>query len=124
LAKVAEDVNARYFGGVYGDVLATWGRRTRPAKGGPRVSIKLGCYSPLERLIRVHPVLDQHWVPGYFLSYIVFHELLHHAIPPVVVGGRTMMHPPEFRRREREFRQYERALQWEARHIGRLLRAA
>lgn len=123
LATIAEDVNARYFGAAHGDVLTTWGRRTRPA-ASRRASIKLGSYSPLERLIRVHPVLDQDWVPRYFVAYIVFHEMLHHAIPPVVVGGRTVMHPPEFSRREREFRKYERALQWEARHIDRLLRAA
>lgn len=124
LWSIVEDVNARYFGAAHGDVLTTWGRRTRPATGGRRASIKLGSYSPLERLIRVHPVLDREWVPRYFVAYIVFHEMLHHAIPPVVVGGRTVMHPAEFLRREREFRQYERALQWEARHINRLLRAA
>jgi hypothetical protein len=32
------------------------------------------------------------------------------------------MHPPEFKEREREFRFFQRALEWERRHIARLLR--
>jgi hypothetical protein len=118
LAEVLASVNAQYFGGAVGDVLVTWGRRTRP-RSDARVSIKLGSYSATERLIRVHPVLDRHWVPRYFLSYIVFHELLHHVIP-AVPGS---LHPPELLQREREFRHYERALTWEQKHIARLLRA-
>jgi hypothetical protein len=44
-------------------------------------------------------------------------------MPPVRVGGQTLLHPPEFLRREREFRHYERAIAWEEAHITRLLKA-
>jgi hypothetical protein len=71
----------------------------------------------------VHPVLDQRWVPRYFVQYIVYHELLHHLVPEARVSGRTLLHPPEFLRREREFQQFSRALTWEQKHIDRLLRA-
>ncbi len=118
LGEVLASVNAQYFGGNVGDVLVTWGRRTQP-RADARVSIKLGSYSATERLIRVHPALDRDWVPRYFVSYIVFHELLHHVIP-AVPGS---LHPPELLRREREFRQYERAIGWEQKNIARLLRA-
>lgn len=118
LAEVLAGVNAQYFGGTVGDVLVTWGRRTRP-RDKARATIKLGSYSATERLIRVHPALDRHWVPRYFLSYIVFHELLHHVIP-AVPGS---LHPPALLQREREFRFYERALTWEQKNIGRLLRS-
>lgn len=118
LAEVLATVNAQYFGGAVGDVLITWGRRTSP-QSKARQTIKLGSYSATERLIRVHPALDREWVPRYFLSYIVFHELLHHVIP-AVPGS---LHPPELVQREREFRYYERALAWEQKHIARLLRA-
>ncbi|HVU00825.1 MAG TPA: hypothetical protein VHE30_03705 [Polyangiaceae bacterium] len=114
-------VNATYFGGSVNDVLITWGRRTRAAES--RRTIKLGSYSAEERLIRIHPVLDKPWVPRYFVSYIVYHELVHHVVPPVRSGGLTSVHPPEFLRREREFRHYDRAIAWEEAHIGRLLRA-
>ncbi len=81
------DVNYRYFDSALSDVLVTWGQRTQPARGQARQSIKLGSYSATERLIRVHPVLDRDWVPRYFVAYIVYHELLHHLVPPVRVGG-------------------------------------
>jgi hypothetical protein len=122
LAPVLSAVSAEYFGGIPGEVLVTWGRRTRPS-GKKRDTIKLGSYSAEERLIRVHPVLDRKWVPRYFVSYIIYHELLHHLIPAGTSGKRDTVHPPELLRREREFRHYERALEWEQRNIGRLLRA-
>ena len=122
LGEILQQLNDTYFGGSIGDVLITWGRRTSPA-AKQRRTIKLGSYSASERLIRVHPVLDAEWVPRYFVSYIVFHELLHHVMPEIRVGGRTLIHPPEFASREREFRYHERALAWEHKHIDRLLRA-
>jgi hypothetical protein len=124
LLAIFRRVNERYFGGTH-DALVTWGRsagkRTRGSP--PRTSIKLGSYSAVERLIRVHPILDRPWVPRYFVEYIVYHEMLHHVIPASRGSGRSLLHPPEFRQREREFHAYERAIEWERSHIGRLLRA-
>lgn len=122
LEALLHDVNQRYFAGTVSDVLITWGRKTKP-RVGQRTSIKLGSYSATERLIRVHPVLDQRWVPRYFVQYIVYHELLHHLVPEARVAGRVLLHPPEFQRRERDFQQLSRALAWEQKHIDRLLRA-
>jgi len=124
LQAILEEVSERYFGGSGLDVLITWGRRSRASASGKRNTIKLGSYSAQERLIRVHPVLDREWVPRYFLSYIVYHELLHHLIPAVRVAGRAVLHSAEFLRREQEFRYYERAIAWERKHIGRLLRTS
>jgi len=123
LAEILEEVNEAYFGGSLSGVLITWGRRTRPPQG-TRTTIKLGSYSAEERLVRVHPVLDRKWVPRYFVSYIVYHELVDHVVPPQRVAGRAIVHPAEFRRREREFRYYDRAIAWEEAHISRLLRSA
>jgi hypothetical protein len=138
LLAIFADLNERYFDGAC-HALITWGRRTRRKRGAPRRAIKLGSYSNLERLIRLHPVLDKPWVPRYFVAYVVYHEMLHHMIPSargtlrgassVLASAkgqiaRRVLHPPEFLEREREFRKYERALEWERRHIGRLLRAS
>lgn len=121
LERILQEVNARYFSGVVTDVQITWGNRTRP-RSQARQSIKLGSYSSAERLIRIHPVLDAEWVPRYFVTYIVYHELLHHLIPPVRQGSRTVLHTPDFLRLEQEFKHYERALAWEQKHMRRLLR--
>ena len=121
LREIFDRVNESYFSGRLAEVLITWGRRTKRGSV-PRRTIKLGSYSAQERLVRMHPVLDRPWVPRYFVSYIVYHELVHHLIPPVRVAGQMLLHPPEFLRKEREFRQYERAIAWEESHISRLLR--
>ena len=120
LLSIFETLNDKYFGGTV-DALVTWG------KGGSRRSterstVKLGSYSAVERLIRLHPVLDRPWVPRYFVSYIVYHEMLHHVIPAIVTGGRRVLHPPAFLEREALFRDFERSLAWEKTHIRRLLR--
>lgn len=121
LIAVHRKVNDGYFAGAV-DALITWGRRS-PKPEAPRRTVKLGSYSAVERLIRVHPLLDRPWVPRYFVSYIVYHEMLHHVLPQTQGHGRRMLHPPSFIARERLFRDYERALAWEKAHIGRLLRS-
>lgn len=97
----------------------TWGRNaTRRRKH----SIQLGSYDLNERLIRVHPVLDQTWVPQYVVTSVVFHEMLHekHGALWSPTGWRT--HTPAFRAEERSHPDFERARAWEARNLSRLLR--
>jgi hypothetical protein len=121
LLALFEDINERYFDGTM-NALITWGKRPT-TKTKRRKTIKLGSYSAVDRLIRVHPALDQKWVPRYFVAYIVYHEMLHHVIPGSRGLGRVNLHPPEFRDRERQFRHFDRSIDWEKRHVGRLLRS-
>ncbi|MCK6447972.1 MAG: hypothetical protein L6Q99_16385 [Planctomycetes bacterium] len=88
-----------------------------------RRTLRLGSYDPRAHLVRIHPVLDQDFVPRWFVRYIVFHELLHAAMP-VERGahGRRIFHGPRFRAREAAYADYERALEWERDHIEELLR--
>jgi hypothetical protein len=123
LLQLFERINERYFDGSINAVI-TWGKRpTSKTKGESRKTIKLGSYSAVDRLIRIHPALDAKWVPRYFVAYIVYHEMLHHVIPGSRGLGRVNLHPPEFKEREKQFRHFERALQWEKRYVARLLRA-
>jgi hypothetical protein len=120
LLSLLNEVNERYFGGNI-NALITWGKRPT-TKAARRKTIKLGSYSGVERLIRLHPALDRNWVPRYFVAYIVYHEMLHHVIPGSRGLGRVNLHPPEFKEREKQFRHFERALEWERKHVARLLR--
>ncbi len=120
LLALFEKTNDRYFGGSM-NALITWGKRGT-SKSRDRKTIKLGSYSLADRLIRVHPALDRKWVPRYFVHYIVYHEMLHHVIPGSRGLGRVNLHPPEFKEREREFRHFQRSLDWEKKHVARLLR--
>jgi predicted metal-dependent hydrolase len=117
LQAVYDRLNRSYFDGKL-DLRIAWGSaRRRPAQR----SIKIGTYQVEDRLIRVHPVLDQESVPRYFLEWIVFHEMLHGKHTIRRVGGRRCFHPPEFAREEKQFPDYWRARLWEKANLDRLL---
>lgn len=119
LKSLFEELNARFFGGGV-DAQITWGRRSS-SRRRRRTSIRLGAYSAREKLIRVHPVLDQPWVPTFFVAFIVYHEMLHHVVPAPIRNGRQCFHTPEFRAYERAYPDYAKAIRWEERNIHRLL---
>ena len=73
--------------------------------------------------MRIHPALDQPWVPHYVLESIVYHELLHAALPATVVDGRRRVHTPEFRRRERLYPRLDEAKAWVRENLMRLIEA-
>ena len=92
----------------------TWGRR---AKSRARRALLLGSYQPACDVVRVHPVLDHGSVPAWFVRYVLFHEILHAALP-------HEHHGPGFRDRERAYPDYKAALRWQRQNIDRLIRAA
>jgi hypothetical protein len=99
----------------------TWGRLTRRKRG--QRGLQLGTYTPAEKLVRIHPVLDQAWVPQYVVATVVHHEMLHHALPAVEANGKTFFHTPEFRRREAAYPDHLRTEAWERTHLPALLRS-
>jgi hypothetical protein len=117
LGEIFRRLNGRYFDGQH-PARITWGNTRGVAD---RRSVKVGSYSVEDRLIRVHPILDQEMVPGYFLDWIVFHEMLHgkHAVRRI--GKRRCFHSPEFALEERKFPEYCRARLWEKANLNRLL---
>ena len=119
LGRIVEVLGQRHFGG-HVDVSITWGKRVQPKRG--QRSLQLGTYLPEERLVRIHPVLDQPWVPSFFVEAVVFHEMLHHDMPAVVQNGRRHYHTSAFRKRERSFEYHAAAEQWQKENLWRLLR--
>lgn len=122
-AELLEGELAGEFEGTPEPPSLTWGRRGRSRA---RSRLQLGSYQSGSHLIRIHPVLDQVAVPGWFVRYVLFHEHLHAIVPSETLegSGRTTHHGPLFRRRERAYPDYPRALAWEKQHLGSLLRSA
>jgi hypothetical protein len=122
LEALYDEVNAAEFGKAVTAAI-TWGRR---AGGRRRRSIRFGSYAEREHLIRIHPALDQAFVPAHFVRYIVFHEMLH-AFMGIgeTASGRRRIHPPAFKQRERQYPGYEKAVAWQEnpRNLRRLLRS-
>lgn len=126
LRQVVDDLNHRYFEGRL-SVEITWGRSStgtgHRCRRGHTASLQLGSYSYEDNLIRIHRVLDDPGVPRLVVEAVVHHELLHADMPPEIHNGRRYFHTPEFRRRERLFRQLDRANAWIQEHLPELLRA-
>jgi hypothetical protein len=124
LRDVFAELNERYFEGRLNPGI-TWGKSTINSRCGRRrsASLQLGSYSYEDRLIRLHRVLDHPDVPRYVIEAVVYHEMLHADMPPVIQGGKRFFHTPEFRRRERLYRNLTRAERWIGDNMPALLKA-
>ena len=117
LMTIFGELNERYFHGACGARI-TWGT------AGPRRyrrSIQLGCFVAADRLIRIHPSLDQAFVPQRYVAWVVFHEMLHEVFGVAANNGRRCVHPPEFTALEQTFPSFSACKQWEEQNLPRLL---
>ena len=121
LGLLRDRVNADYFDDRL-QVDITWGRRGSGRRRRRRgsFSIRLGSYDDRYRLIRIHPVLDRADVPEMVVESIIYHEMLHAVVPPRPGRTRRSVHPPEFRRLERLYADFEAAEAWLDANIERL----
>lgn len=118
LRSIFDELNARYFDNRI-EAAITWGARCgRPRR---RNSIKMGSYSVEDRLIRIHRSLDRAFVPRFFVSWIVFHEMLHQVHDIRVKNGRREFHSKAFLADEAGFELYDQAKLWERQHLDALL---
>lgn len=120
LDLILRDVITRHFDRPIDTPRIGWGRASS-GKNGRKRSIQLGVYDREEALIRIHRALDREWVPAFYVGFIVYHELLHHLIPPIERAGRLDVHTPEFRRLERKYHYYAEAVAFERANLNRLL---
>ena len=117
LQAIFDRLNAEHFEGRI-DARIGWGAVRGMRR---RRTIKTGVYVEAARLIRIHAHLDRPEVPEFYVAMVVFHEMLHQAVPARERYGRRVVHGPDFRSRERAYPDYERARLWEERHLGMLL---
>lgn len=101
LGAIFAGLNRRFFGNELRTCRIGW--TSRPAR------TVLGRYDPAHDAIVISSSLDSPAVPEYVIEYLVFHEMLHMRFPVVRVGGRRVVHSPEFRREEKKFPHYRGA---------------
>lgn len=109
LSLIFNSLNEEYFGGNISTSI-TWGKTCYKRTARKRT---LGSYSHHNNLIRINPLLDKKRIPQYFVEYIVYHEMLHADIGVEASQGRRLVHTKVFREREKLFKHYFRALEWE-----------
>lgn len=112
LKDIFDRLNREYFEGAISTKI-TWGRNVRNG----RRYIRFGSYTERDNIIRIHPVLDQQFVPLYFIESIVYHEMLHKIVGANIEKGRRRVHTSEFKKLERRFKDYERAREWEKKKV-------
>ena len=74
-----------------------------------RAVTRLGHWDPAHRIIVISRRLDDPGIPDYVLRFIIFHEMLHVAVPSMQRGRRTNHHTKAFREAEQKFVDYDRA---------------
>lgn len=120
LRAIFDRLNERHFRGRLRGYNVMWGRRR---KRRPKEYFIFGTIQEEDRVIRINPLLDQPFVPLWFLQYVLYHEMLHSVVPDEVgADGRRRVHTEQFYRREREFPSYRRARRWEEENLERFLR--
>ena len=98
-------------------------RSGRKRKRRPKEYFIFGTIQEEDRVIRINPLLDQPFVPPWFLRYILYHEMLHAVVPDEPgSNGRRCVHTEKFYERERKFPRYRSARKWEEDNLARFLR--
>jgi len=117
-----DKINNTYFNGNLNHLKITWGRKKIDTRKKFN-SINFGSFSHSEQCIRIHPVLDNSFVPQYFLEYIIYHEMLHSIIHPKITHHYfTCYHHSDFKQREQDFKYYENAIKWQKENLAYILK--
>ena len=119
LRVIFDKLNEAYFGNRLRRYSIVWGRRR---KGRPRDQIVFGTIQEEDRIIRIHPLLDRQFIPTWFLEYVIYHEMCHAVVRDRYdSSGRRIVHHDGFFARERQYRWFRRAKNWEQENLGRFL---
>lgn len=109
LQQVYSSLNQEYFNNAL-NLYVTWFGKPHQR---PRSRVTFGLYHDPLRLIKVNRMLDSPSFPDYIVSYVVYHEMVHHICPSYFdANGYHHIHSKEFKEKEMEFRYYRIAQEW------------
>lgn len=117
LDKIFTHLNQEYFNNRI-QARVMWGR---DVKSRNKSGFRYGSYDEGKKLIRVHPRLKQGFVPLYVLELTIYHEMCHQCVPSYKKNGAWQSHHPEFKKKEKEYKYFKDARNWEKHNWHRLL---
>ena len=117
LDKIFERFNSEYFSNQI-QAKIRWGR---DVKSRNKSGFRYGSYDEQKRIIRIHPRLKQDFVPIFVLELTIYHEMCHQYAPSYKRNGVWQSHHPEFKKKEREYKNFKEARKWEKHNWHRLL---
>ncbi len=116
LQEMMAKINKKYFNNRLNLKITWFGQHKR--KNRSRVTF--GLYQDLLRLVKINRILDSPKFPEYVVSYVIYHEMLHHVCPSYTdENGRNKIHNKEFKVREKQFQDFERAQTWIENNINK-----
>lgn len=104
LDELFDKVNREYFGSSLAKPRLIWSQINTYRK--------FGHYEPARNRVMISLTLDDAGIPDFVIEFVLYHELLHKHHGATWVNGRRMVHTPEFRRDEQQFKLYKEALGW------------
>jgi len=102
LEEIFGTLNRKFFHGGLPAARIGWSRQ--------RSRRTLGHYDDAHQAIIITRWFDSPSVPRELVEYVVFHEMLHMRFPTERQGHRRVVHSPEFRKAEKQFPIYDRAI--------------
>ena len=117
LKEIFDKLNTEYFGNKI-KANIEWGKKVHKKN---LISFRFGSYDPEKRLIRIHPRLQQSFVPLSVLELTVHHEMCHQWAPMKRERGMWIAHHQQFKGKEREYRFYNEARSWEKENWKKLM---
>jgi hypothetical protein len=104
LAPMFVRLNRRYFRERLKQPRLGWSRRAWRTQ--------LGCFDPALNQIVINRILDRQNVPEYAVAYVLYHEMLHLKHPMKFAQCRRESHSPQFRKEEKKFADFARAMRF------------
>lgn len=109
LQKIYDKLNEEYFDGKL-QLYITWFGKANQRN---RSRFTFGLYHDPLRLIKINRMLDSPSFPEYVVSYVVYHEMVHHVRPSYFDDdGQHHIHSKEFKEMEMQFKHYDLAQKW------------
>lgn len=111
LESIYAQLNEEYFNNAL-ELHITWFGKSKKKKHRPN-RITFGLFHDPLKLIKINRMLDSNYFPYYFVSFVVYHEMLHYVCPTYVdEKGQKHIHSKAFKEREKQFKHYKMAQQW------------
>jgi len=113
LQNIYDDINREYFEKQLKLYITWFGKPNH--KG--RSQVTFGLYHDPLKLIKINRLLDSSFFPEYLVSFVIYHEMLHHVCPAYFdENGMHRIHSKEFKQKEQQYRYYDLAQNWIKEH--------
>ena len=112
LRELFDQINQQFFNGQLNPPVLGWSLH--------KAYRRLGFYNQEKNLLVISQIFDTKHVPQNVVEYLLYHEMLHIAIPTVHNNGRRKIHSTAFRQKERKFPDYDRVQKWLTKNLPKL----